>query len=89
LKLYFAESWFGEGMSGGGGVRSRRFDVYAERQPLLLDFDIYREAGHKPLVKEFHGLQPNADGYINLRFIPRANNAAVNALELVEEPGPK
>jgi hypothetical protein len=87
LKLYFTESWFGPGRGGGGGVGSRRFDVYADRQPLLLDFDIFREAGHKPIVKEFHGLKTDADGYINLSFVRRANYAAVNALELVEEPG--
>lgn len=87
LKLYFAESWFGPGLKGGGGIGSRRFDVYAEGQPLLQDFDIFREAGHKPLLKEFHGLKTNADGYIGLTFVPRANYAAVNALELVEEPG--
>jgi hypothetical protein len=85
LKLYFVESWWGPGYAGGGGVGKRRFDVYAERQPLLQDFDIFREAGHKPLVKEFHGLKPNADGYIDLSFVPRANYAAVNAAELVEE----
>jgi hypothetical protein len=87
LKLYFAESWFGPERAGGGGVGSRRFDVYAERQVLLQDFDVLREAGHKPLVKEFRGLKTNADGYINLSFIPRANHAEVNALELLEEPG--
>jgi Malectin domain len=87
LKLYFTESWFGPGWSGGGGIGSRRFDVYTERQPLLQDFDIFRESGHKPLVKEFHGLKTNADGYINLNFVPRVNHAAVNALELTEEPG--
>jgi hypothetical protein len=88
LKLYFTESWFGPGpgRGGGGGVGSRRFDVYADRQPLLLDFDIFREAGYKPVVKEFHGIKTDADGYINLNFVRRANHAAVNALELVEEP---
>jgi hypothetical protein len=90
LKLYFTESWFGPGpgRGGGGGVGSRRFDVYADRQPLLLDFDIFREAGYKPVVKEFHGLKTDADGYINLNFVRRANFAAVNALELLEEPNP-
>ncbi len=88
LKLYFTESWFGPGpgRGGGGGVGSRRFDVYADRQPLLLDFDIFREAGYRPVVKEFHGIKTDADGYINLNFVPRANHAAVNALELMEEP---
>jgi hypothetical protein len=85
LKLYFAESWFGPGLKGGGGIGSRRFDVYADRQPLLQDFDIFREAGHKPLLKEFHGLKANADGYIGLTFVPRVNFASINAVELVEE----
>ncbi len=85
LKLYLSESWFGPGESGGGGIGSRRFDVYAERQPLLQDFDMFQIAGHKPLIKEFHGLMPDADGYINLNFMPRANHAAINALELTEE----
>jgi hypothetical protein len=87
LKLYLSESWFGPGHAGGGGIGSRRFDVYAERKPLLLNFDIYREAGYKPVIKQFHGLTPDADGYINLTFIPRANNAAVNAMELTDETG--
>jgi hypothetical protein len=87
LKLYLAESWFGPDRPGGGGLGSRRFDVYAERQSLLQDFDVFREAGHKPLVKEFHGLKTDADGYINLQFISRTNHAEVNALELVEERG--
>lgn len=88
LKLFFSESWFGPGpgRGGGGGIGSRRFDVYTDRQPLLLDFDIFREAGHKPIVKEFHGLKSDADGYINLNFVERSNHAAVNALELIEEP---
>jgi hypothetical protein len=87
LKLYFTESWFGPGRDGGGGIGSRRFDVYAEKQSLLLDFDLFRESRNRPVVKEFHGLKTDADGYINLRFVERANHAAVNALELTEEPG--
>ena len=85
LKLYLSESWFGPGESGGGGIGSRRFDVYAGKQPLLQDFDIFQVAGHKPLIKEFHGLMPDADGYINLNLMPRVNHAAINALELTEE----
>lgn len=85
LKLYLSESWFGPGESGGGGIGSRRFDVYAGKQSLIQDFDIFQVAGHKPLIKEFHGLMPDADGYINLNFMPRANHAAINAVELTEE----
>jgi hypothetical protein len=85
LKLYFAESWFGLGLEGGGGIGSRRFDVYANRMPLLVNFDLLREAGLSTVVKVFHGLMPNADGYINLTFTPRVNHACINALELIDE----
>jgi hypothetical protein len=86
LKLYFAERWFGSKVNGGG-AGSRRFDVYANGTPLLQDFDIFLAAGqrNRVVVKEFHGLVPNADGYINLDFIPRVNNACISALELTDE----
>jgi len=86
LRLYFAETWFGPGF-GGGGVGSRRFDVNANGVPLLQDFDIFRETGgsHRSVVREFHGLSPDADGYISLAFVPRVNNACVNALEIFDE----
>jgi hypothetical protein len=87
LKLYFAETWFGSKLNGGG-AGSRRFDVRANGVPLLQDFDIFLEAGQRNrlVIKEFHGLTPNADGYINLDFAPRVNNACINALELYGEP---
>ena len=52
--------------------------------PLLVDFDLFREAGLNTVVKQFHGLTP-ADGYINLTFTPRVNYACINALELIDE----
>lgn len=86
LKLYFAETWFGS-KANGGGVGSRRFDVRANGVPLLQDFDIFQEATQKNklVIKEFHGLTPNADGYIDLEFAPRVNNACINAIELYDE----
>jgi hypothetical protein len=86
LKLYFVETWFGSKINGGG-AGSRRFDVYANDTPLLQNFDIFQEAGqrNRAIVKEFHGLTPNADGYIKLDFLPRVNNACINALELEGE----
>jgi hypothetical protein len=86
LKLYFAETWFGSKINGGGSG-SRRFDVYANDTPLLQNFDIFQEAGQRDrvVVKEFRGLTPNADGYIKLDFMPRVNNACLNALELEDE----
>jgi hypothetical protein len=86
LRLYFVETWFGSKINGGG-AGSRRFDVYANDTPLLQNFDIFQEAGqrNRVIIKEFHGLTPNADGYIKLDFLPRVNNACINALELDDE----
>ncbi|MEP6537520.1 MAG: malectin domain-containing carbohydrate-binding protein [Bryobacteraceae bacterium] len=86
LKLYFAETWFGSNLNGGG-AGSRRFDVRGNGVPLLVDFDIFQTAGQRNrlVIKEFHGLTPDADGYIVLDFAPRVNNACINALELDDE----
>ncbi|MDQ2946319.1 MAG: malectin [Acidobacteriota bacterium] len=86
VTLYFAETWFGP-KHGGGGIGSRRFDVTANGIPLLQDFDIFREAGrsYASVVKTFHGIRPDANGYIVLSFLPRVNYACVNAIEVVEE----
>ena len=88
ITLYFAETWFGP-KHGGGGIGSRRFDVTANGIPLLQDFDIFREAGrsYSSVVKTFHGIRPDANGYIVLSFLPRVNHACVNAIEVVEENG--
>jgi Malectin domain len=87
LTLFFAETWFGRNTMGGGGAGSRRFDVDANGVPLLKDFDILREAGgsYRGLSKTFDGLMPDSDGYINLSFLPRINNACINAIELSDE----
>ena len=55
LRLHFAEIyWQSPGGSSGGGVGTRVFDVLAENQMLIENFDIYAEAGSgKALIKEF------------------------------------
>jgi hypothetical protein len=82
-----AETWFGPDGPQGGGASSRRFDVLANGAPLLRDFDLFREAGgsYRGIARTFHGLAPAPDGYITLDFVPRVNNACVNAIELAEE----
>jgi DNA-binding winged helix-turn-helix (wHTH) protein len=85
LTLYFAETWFGPGNDGGGGPGSRVFDVECNGEALFRGLDIYRQAGgpNRALVKTFENIEPDAQGHIVLTFLPRANNAMVNALELV------
>ena len=98
LTLRFAETYWGvESYRPGvtdrvgpsmGGIGSRVFDVYCNGVALLRNFDILKAAGG-PLTaidKTFHNLQPNAQGKINLSFVPVNNYAKVSAIELVSEP---
>jgi len=87
VNLRFAETWFGPGKPGGGGFGSRVFDVYCNGSALLRNFDILRAAGgpQRAIEKSFHGIVPNAQGKIELAFVPVANYACVNAIEVVDE----
>jgi hypothetical protein len=88
LTLHFSEHWFGvPDYATGSGPGSRVFDVYCNGVTLLRDFDIFKEAGGclRPIVKVFHGLKPNHQGKLILYFVPSADYACVNALEVVDE----
>jgi hypothetical protein len=87
VTLYFAERYFGPGMPGGGGVGSRVFDITCNETVLLRNFDLFKEAGgaNRALVKTFHGLVPNAQGKLMIRFLPVVNYAMVNAICIVDE----
>jgi hypothetical protein len=52
---------------------------------LLKDFDIYREAGSEPLVKTFNGIEPTAQGKIELYFTPSVNYPSISAIEVISE----
>jgi hypothetical protein len=87
VTLRFAETWFGPGKPGAGGVGSRTFDVYCNGIALLRNFDIFRAAdgAQHAVEKSFHGLTPNAQGKIELSFVPVVNYACVNAIEVVDD----
>jgi hypothetical protein len=86
VNLYFAETFWGPNNAGGGGAGNRVFNVYCNGLALLYNFDIFREAGaDKALVKRFHGLKPNAQGKLDLEFVPVKNYASVFAIEVLDE----
>lgn len=85
LKLYFLEHWFGVQNGGVGGTGSRVFDVSCNGSVLLKNFDIYREAGAKPLVKTFANIQPTAEGKIEIHFTPAVNYPSISAIEVIPE----
>ena len=87
VNLRFAETWFGPGKPGAGGVGSRVFDVYCNGTALLRNFDIFRAAGgsQRAIEKSFRGISSNAQGKIVLSFVPVVNYACVNAIEVVDD----
>jgi hypothetical protein len=87
VRLHFCERWFGPDSHAGGGKGSRVFDVTANGRVLLTAFDIFAEAGGTdiPLVKEFAGIEANAQGKLILHFVPRENYALINAIEVLDD----
>ncbi len=86
LTLYFAETYFGPGEQGGGGIGDRIFDVYCNGVALLEQLDVFKEAGaRRQLIKTFHGIQANAQGNVLISFVPRRNYAMISAIELIDE----
>jgi hypothetical protein len=78
-RLHFAELKFtAEGQ--------RRFNVGINGKAVLTDFDIFKEAGggDKAVVKEFSGIEPDADGNVTIRFSKgSADEPKVNAIEIL------
>jgi hypothetical protein len=85
VRLYFREPWFGKENGGVGGPGSRVFDVTANGEMLMKNFDILAEGGSAPIVKTFDHVQATAGGRIELSFIPVVNYAVVNAIEVLPE----
>ncbi|MDP9170504.1 MAG: malectin [Acidobacteriota bacterium] len=84
LKLYFAETVFGDNNVAGGGETSRIFNVSANGQPLLTSFDVINDAGSAVAdIKVFKDISPAADGKLHLDFAPMTNPGFVNAIEVL------
>jgi Malectin domain len=87
VSLHFSETWFGS-PGATGGVGSRVFDVYSNGLTLLKNFDILKEAGgagSRAVVRVFHDVPASPLGKLDLSFVPVANYALVNAIEVVEQ----
>jgi hypothetical protein len=87
LNLYMAERWHGPDLPAGGGVGSRVFDIHVNGLLLARDVDVFKRAGgaNHPLVLNFHGLEPNHQGYLALSFVPTKTWPLINALEVLDE----
>jgi hypothetical protein len=87
VRLYFAEGWFGPNNFAGGGVGSRIFDILCNGVAIRRGFDIFKEAhgSYRAVVFPIHGLEPDAQGKLNISLAPIRNYASLNALEVVDE----
>jgi hypothetical protein len=83
LRLYFAETLFGESNTAGGGESTRLFNVYANGKRILSEFDVIKDVGASTAdVKVFRDISPAGDGKVHLQFEPLRNPPFVNAIEL-------
>jgi len=89
-RIHFAETTYGKDALNGGGEASRLFQVLINGKVAVSPLDVILSAGGSNLatVKVFHGLQPEPDGKLRIRFESNSNDKAfVNAIEIV--PGLK
>ncbi len=90
LRLYFAETDFGNGNPQGGGESSRVFQISVNGQVRFPLFDPLAEAGapnrlHTRVLKD---ISPAADGKLHLSFEPLTAAAFLNAFEILHSsPG--
>ncbi len=90
VTLYFIEhappANRGEPASVFATAGKRLFDVFCNHKLLLHDLNIDNEVGrNRPLVKQFTGLQQNAQGKLLLEFVPSQGYATVSAIEVIAE----
>jgi hypothetical protein len=91
LTLYFIERHFSanHGQSSpdpGSSSGTRAFSVYCNHKLLLHDVNILDEVGeNRPMVRQFTGLLPNAQGKLLLEFVPSSDYATVSAIEVVSQ----
>ena len=87
VTFYFAEAWFGPDAPAGGGVGSRVFDILINGVALRRGFDVFKEAhgAGRGVTWTAHGLEPDAQGKLDIALMPVRNYASVNAIEVLDE----
>ncbi len=84
LRLYFAETNFGENNPAGfGGEGSRAFSVVVNRKRVLDRLDVVGEVGVSTAdVKVFRDISPASDGKLHLSFESLVSVPFLNAIEI-------
>jgi hypothetical protein len=91
LRLYFAETVFGENNVGGGGETTRVFKILANGVELLPFLDVTSDAAGSNTadIKVFKDVRPANDGMLHLEFVTLNNEVPfVNGIEIApSRPG--
>ena len=83
MRLYFAETLYGEDNVAGGGETSRIFSVSANGRDILSSFDVIGEVGASTGdIRAFKDITAAADGKLHLKFEPQTNPAMISAIEI-------
>jgi hypothetical protein len=83
LRLYFADTLYGENNMAGGGEASRIFHVFANGAPILYDFDVVSDGGASMAdIRAFKDLSPAGDGKLHLSFA--ASKTALPIISAIE-----
>ncbi len=84
LRLYFAETMFGENNPAGGAESTRIFEISINGRNAVSSFDIISDAGPGVAdVKVFKDVTAAEDGKLHLEFSPTNNPAFINAIEIL------
>jgi hypothetical protein len=80
VSLWFADSTFNQ---AGQGL----FDIFCNGKVLVNDFDIVKNAGGpgRGVKRVFRGVTPNAQGKLELSFVPNRDYASLSAMEVIAE----
>jgi hypothetical protein len=91
LRLYFAETVFGENNVAGGGETTRVFQIRANGGELLPLLDVTSDAAGSNTadIKVFKDVRPGDDGMLHLEFATLSNEVPfVNGIEIApSQPG--
>jgi Malectin domain len=84
LRLYFAETYYGDGNAAGfGGENTRFFDISVNGVVVKRHLSIAGDGGvNVAVVKVFQNVSPASDGFVHIGFAKATNEPFVNAIEL-------
>lgn len=84
VRLYFAETMYGENNAAGGGEAARLFEVRLNGKSVLSFFDVIADSGPSTAdIKVFKDVSPAPDGAIHIELASNVNTPFLNAIAIL------